>query len=76
MQIETLTLSTRAATEMRPHRVIVCSGMRLLLIAFATLLVSCTEKPSASSETDNSQPEASVATTVAFTEGPAQGRMD
>lgn len=73
MQIETLTLFTRAATETHADRMIVCSGMRLLLIAFAILLVSCAEKPSASTETADSQPEASVATTVAFTEGPAQG---
>lgn len=43
------------------------------LFAAALLLSSCAHKPAATSETAASQPEVSVATTLAFTEGPAEG---
>lgn len=46
--------------------------MRLLLIATAAVLISCATKP-VPVETSESEPEISIATTVAFTEGPAQG---
>jgi len=46
--------------------------MRLLLIAVSAALISCAPKP-APVESAESEPEASIATTVAFTEGPAQG---
>lgn len=46
--------------------------MRLLLIAAAAALISCATKP-VPVETSESEPEISIATTVAFTEGPAQG---
>jgi gluconolactonase len=47
--------------------------MRLLFIAPVLLLVSCADKPAATSEPPPSETEVSVATTVAFTEGPAEG---
>ncbi|MGH9629703.1 MAG: SMP-30/gluconolactonase/LRE family protein, partial [Bryobacteraceae bacterium] len=50
--------------------------MRTLLIAViasALLLLSCADTPPTASETSPPEPEVSVATTVAFTEGPAQG---
>src|SRR4051794_12403705 len=47
--------------------------MRYMLIAIALLLVSCADKSPAPSVTSTPEPEVSVATTVAFTEGPAQG---
>jgi len=53
--------------------VIVFSSMRLLWIAVVLVLVSCTKKSRNASETSAPEPEVSVATTVAFTEGPAQG---
>jgi gluconolactonase len=46
--------------------------MRFLMISAALLLVSCAGKPPAASEI-TPEPQVSVATTVAFTEGPAQG---
>ncbi|MEP7366425.1 MAG: SMP-30/gluconolactonase/LRE family protein [Acidobacteriota bacterium] len=48
--------------------------MRLLLIAAALLLLSCAGKPpEVPMAAEPAEPEASVATIVAFTEGPAQG---
>lgn len=50
------------------------SSMRVPLLLFAILLASCAEKPAATSVTAAAtEPEISVAATVAFTEGPAQG---
>jgi gluconolactonase len=47
--------------------------MRLLWIPLILPLISCTDKSRTASETAAPEPEVSVATTVAFTEGPAQG---
>lgn len=47
--------------------------MRLLVIAASLLLAACTKEPPAVSGTSSPQPEVSIATTIAFTEGPAQG---
>ena len=48
--------------------------MRILFIATLALLTSCAGNPPATpTEAMAPLPEASVATTVAFTEGPAQG---
>jgi gluconolactonase len=47
--------------------------MRYLLIAVALLLASCADKSPAPAVTSAPEPEVSVATIVAFTEGPAQG---
>lgn len=47
--------------------------MRLLWIALLLPLISCTDKSRTASETSAPEPEVAVATTVAFTEGPAQG---
>lgn len=53
--------------------VIRSSVMRVFLAIFALLLLSCAGKPPATSEVSAPQPEATVATSVAFTEGPAKG---
>jgi gluconolactonase len=47
--------------------------MPILLIVTVLFLVSCAGEPTTASETPAVGPEVSVATTVAFTEGPAQG---
>jgi gluconolactonase len=48
--------------------------MRLLLVAAILFLTSCvTKQPAEQTQAAPAQPEASVATIVAFTEGPAQG---
>lgn len=48
--------------------------MRLLLVAAISFLISCvTKQPAEQTQAAPAQPEASVATIVAFTEGPAQG---
>jgi gluconolactonase len=47
--------------------------MRLIFLAFLLVLASCSEKSATKSEAVAPEPEVSVATTVAFTEGPAPG---
>ncbi|HZO56105.1 MAG TPA: SMP-30/gluconolactonase/LRE family protein, partial [Bryobacteraceae bacterium] len=48
--------------------------MRLLSVAAISFLISCvTKQPAEQTQAAPAQPEASVATIVAFTEGPAQG---
>lgn len=47
--------------------------MFVLFIAVSLLLAGCAGKPPAASSVSEPEPDISVATTVAFTEGPAQG---